>query len=394
MPKWSDHLAIKQIVSQKWDTGRILRNTLEDNSFFPLRIKLKSPTSEEMNMHFSEMLDWIKQLKRYDKSMRGYGYILEEKEVHHRLSGKNMIPTHAIIPTLGDAVRLLEKQSSLRLFEQNAAALLQEWECLFGWVLKKPFDVVDIGGDSDAVLQVLRWFTQHEQRKLYLRQLDIEGVDTKFIETHKQLFIKLLDIVLPPEQVDSNSNIFEKRYGLKTKPNLIRFRILDERLTLFGCTDISLPMEQFRQLQIPFSRVFIVENEINFLSFPSAPSACVIFGGGYGVDACKDIPWLGGKDIYYWGDIDTHGLNILSMVRCFLPQTQSFLMSEDVMLAHRSLWSKEVTPFMGKIAHLTPQEHKLTCDLQEKRWGEGVRLEQERIRFSSVESFVAMLPSL
>lgn len=389
MPEWSDSSAIKQAVAQKWESGRILRNALEDDGLFPLRIKLKSPTSEEMSIYFSEMLDWKAQLERCDKRARGYGYILEEKEVHHRLSGKNRVPAYAIIPTLADAVRLLEQQPALRLFERNAGALLQKWDCLSGWVLKKPFQVVKIGENSHAILQVLRWFAQHERRDIYLRQLDIEGVDTKFIEAHKGLFMQLLDIVLPPNQINSNTNIFEKRYGLKTKPNLIRFRILDESLAPYGCTDISLPMGQFRQLQMPFKRVFIVENEINFLSFPSAPSACAIFGGGYRADSFKDMPWLCDKEIYYWGDIDTHGLNILSMVRSFLPQTQSFLMSEEILLAHRSLWSKEDAPFKAEIIHLTPQELALARRLQANRWGEGVRLEQERIRFSEVENFVA-----
>jgi hypothetical protein len=68
-------------------------------------------------------------------------------------------------------------------------------------------------------------------------------------------------------------------------------------------------------------------------------------------------------------------------------------MNEDVLLSHRSLWSKETTPFLSEIVRLTPQEHKLAVSLQSNRWGEGVRLEQERIRFSEVESFVATFSS-
>lgn len=366
---------------------------IEDDGLFPLKIKLKGPTTEEMSTYFSEMLAWIDQLKRFDERTRGFGYTLEEREVHHRLTGKNMIPTYAIIPTLADAVRLLENQAALALYQQNAAALLQEWECLSGWVMKTPFQVVTMEEKVPAVLQVLDWFAGHGERNLYLRQLDIEGVDTKFIEAHKGLFTQLLDIVLPSSQINSGEKIFEKRYGMKTKPNLIRTRILDERLALYGCTDLTLPIEQFRQLEIPFARIFLVENEINFLSFPSTPGACVIFGGGYGVDLIRGVPWLSDKDIYYWGDIDTHGMNILSMVRSFLPQTKSFLMNEYILLSHRALWSKEDIPFLAEIAHLTAQEHGLAVSLQSNCWGEGVRLEQERIRFSEVERFVATFSS-
>jgi hypothetical protein len=396
MPEWSDHLSIKRDVSKAWDSGRILRNALEDDGLFPLRIKLKYPTSSEMSLHFADTLDWISKLRRTDRTALGYGYALVEKEIHHRLAGKNMIPTHAIIPTLDDAVRLLDKKPVLRLYERLSGELLQEWECLRDWVLKKPLKVVELEGKCYAVLQVLRWFASRERsarRDFYLRQLDIEGVDTKFIEANTGILKQLLDIVLPRNQINLDARGFEERYGLKTKPGLIRFRVLDESLAVYGCTDISLPMEQFCMLrQVPYKIVFIVENEINFLSFPPVPNACVIFGMGYRADALKKVTWLYDKAIYYWGDIDTHGFNILSMVRAYLPHTQSFLMSEDVLLTHRSLWCEEDSQYTVPIPRLTQQEHELVCRLQTGYWGKGVRLEQERIRFSAVEDFVSALP--
>lgn len=388
MPSWSDYSAIRREVNRKWDTGQILRNAFEDEGLFPLRLKLKVPSTEEMNTHFAEMLDWTRRLRK------GVGFVLEERERHNRVSGKNMVPEYAVILTLEDAVQMLGKQSELRLFQKNSSALLQEWECLHVWIKRHPFQVVTIGNDIYAVLQVLRWFAQHESRSLYLRQLDIEGVDTKYIETHKKLFIQLLDLILPQDQINHGASGFEARYELKTKPHLIRFRILDDALAPRGCTDISLPIEQFAQLQVPFTRIFIVENEINFLSLPSVSNACVIFGAGYRIESFKNIEWLRDKEVFYWGDIDTHGLNILGMVRAFLPQVKSFLMNEDTLLSHRSLWSEETTPFAGEFLHLTPSEHALACRLQGNRWGVGVRLEQERIRFSEVEKFVVACGNL
>jgi hypothetical protein len=391
MAKWSDAASIRKAVQIKWDTGQILRQTLRGDGLFPLRIKLKGPTSEEMNTNFAEMLDWITGLKHVDKNARGFGYFLQEKEFHHRLSGKNTIPEYAIIPTLDDAVRLLDMQEALRLYKRNSELLLHDWSDLFDWVLRAPFQVITIGDDIYKILQVLRWFAEHEQRYSYLRELDIEGVDTKFIEARKGLFSQLLELILLPEQMNVAAKTFEEKFGLRTKPHLVRFRILDKSLALSGCTDITLPINQFGQLSIPFRRIFITENEINFLSFPQASDSCVIFGGGYRVDLLEKTPWLHAAEIYYWGDIDTHGLNILSQLRAVLPQTRSFFMNEELLLRYRLLWSEEKTPYPGVFSHLTPMEHDLALKLQAGAWGKGVRLEQERIRFSEVERFVSAL---
>ncbi|MGI6299138.1 MAG: Wadjet anti-phage system protein JetD domain-containing protein [Saccharofermentanales bacterium] len=41
----------------------------------------------------------------------------------------------------------------------------------------------------------------------------------------------------------------------------------------------------------------------------------MIFGAGYGFDHLASASWLNQKDIYYWGDIDTHGFAILNQLR-------------------------------------------------------------------------------
>lgn len=108
-------------------------------------------------------------------------------------------------------------------------------------------------------------------------------------------------------------------------------------------------------------------------------SSLVIFGLGYGVDVLRAVTWLREKEIYYWGDLDTHGFAMLDQVRSFLPQTYSMLMEESTLLKHRDLWSVEDKPFLGQLTRLTPDEHRLLHSLQSNTWGKGVRLEQERV---------------
>lgn len=58
------------------------------------------------------------------------------------------------------------------------------------------------------------------------------------------------------------------------------------------CPDITLDADSFSRLQLAVQRVFITENEINFLAFPSVKDAIVIFGAGYGWDALARSRWL------------------------------------------------------------------------------------------------------
>ena len=389
MSRWTDSNDIKKILLQKWDKGYILAHALCGDDFFPFRIKLNAPVNAEISMCFSEIAAWIDLLKSNGKQCLGYGYNIIEREAHDRISGKNRIPTYVEVPSLQDAVRFIGKQRELKLFLSNADLLLDKWSILRDWVAQNPFKVIRMEGNCGLILLVLNWFSTHNNRDLYLRQLDIPGIDTKFIESNKGILDDLLSVILPQNQIQNTSRSFEARYGLRKEPEVIRFRILDKRLSLNGITDLSVPLAEFQRLTLPFRRVFITENKVNFLCFPPASASCVIFGRGYGVEMLDDIPWLQEKEVFYWGDIDTHGFNILSRARSYLPQIQSFLMTEEILLAHQPLWVTEEKPFAAHISHLTDEEFTLACRLQTNQWGEGVRLEQERIRFSYVQKFIA-----
>lgn len=59
--------------------------------------------------------------------------------------------------------------------------------------------------DWERILAVLAWFCEHPRPAIYVRQIDVPDVDTKFIEGRRALFTELLDLVLPAEAVDGTS---------------------------------------------------------------------------------------------------------------------------------------------------------------------------------------------
>lgn len=100
--------------------------------------------------------------------------------------------------------------------------------------------------------------------------------------------------------------------------------------------DLALDAESFARLDPKVARVFITENEINFLAFPPIENSLVIFGAGYGFEMLRKAEWLARCHIHYWGDIDTHGFAILDQLRSQFDHVESLLMDRDTLLAFTS----------------------------------------------------------
>jgi hypothetical protein len=380
---------IGQIV-RVWNRGVFLSAQLSGECLFPMPLRLKRPSSRELADHFGQVRGWIAALEAKNRERRGFGYEISWDEVKHRQLGWNRIPASVSVPSETDALRLIGKEKEAELFRSLTKAALEAFPSLIGWILRKPFTLIEYAEEWEQVLAILAWFQKNPQSGLYLRQIDIPGISTKYIEARKALFSELLDAVLPParEAVPVLGRTFEQRYGLRSKPALVRFRILDRRLAISGLTDLTVPSEQFAALSIPPTKVFITENEINGLSFPPVESTLVVFALGYGIELLRSVPWLLNCDVAYWGDIDTHGFAILGRLRSFLPAARSILMDQQTLLAHRPFWGREDAPFSGVPEGLLPEERKLFEDLRSNRFGDRVRLEQERVGYRWLEGCI------
>nr|WP_238551769.1 DUF2220 domain-containing protein [Candidatus Symbiobacter mobilis] len=176
----------------------------------------------------------------------------------------------------------------------------------------------------------------------------------------------------------------------------IRFRLLDPTLPSLpgcvGCTDITLDAASFAGLALPVERVFITENETNFLAFPPVSRAIVVFGAGYGWEALARADWLHRCPLHYWGDIDTHGFAILDQLRGYFPHTASLLMDKETLLAHREHWGEEPDQACHDLRRLTPDEASLYDALRCDRFQERLRLEQERIGYHHLLAQLGLAP--
>jgi hypothetical protein len=381
---WSTAEDVRAAVQRLWDQGRILAARLNGEALFPLEIALRTPSVADMGEQFGAVQDWARQLHA------GRGYALVTREINHRQLGRQQVPAVARVDTADDALRAIGRLADARRFDQLAAKTLAAFPELRAWVGSRPLTLIEHADGWERILAILAWLRAHPHSGLYLRQLDIPGVDTKFIETRKALLAELLDAVLPASsvQVDAiGARQFEQRYGLRSKPILVRFRLLDPTLYIGGLHDLTVPLEQFIALAPPAVRVYITENEINMLAFPPQAGAMVIFGGGYAIDRLRDIAWLRTRELIYWGDIDTHGFAILDRLRASMPHTRSIMMDTATLHAHRALWGTEPADkrYGGQLTRLDADEQALFGALRDNVHGEHVRMEQERIGYGWVK---------
>lgn len=383
---WTTPADIKKRVHRLWDTGKLLSAAVESNALFPYRLALKIPSPSEISSEFAAVREWIERLREGE----GKGYRIVWREFSHRIVGRNSLPKEVWIDTIEDALSWIGKTNEARLFKRMLDETQNRHPVLIPWLASQPLRALELADDWHGLLDVIAWVQKHPLPGIYLRQIDIPGLDSKFIESRRSILAELMDLALPPESVHADSTGvagFCRRYGFRDKPLRIRFRILDSKQSILhsGDQDITVTREAFSALDPQAEFVFMTENETNFLAFPQMPSSLVIFGAGYCFDALSGVGWLRERHVYYWGDLDTHGFAILDQLRNLLPNARSLLMDRETFLYHRQYWGIEPKPENRELSRLTDAERQLYDDLRCNRFGDRLRLEQERIRFSWAE---------
>lgn len=391
MTAWTRNTDIKKRLEKKWNKGEFLANSVTQNSFEPLRIPVKHPTAGELAHQFDAAREWVTHLKHHAEKQDKTLFRIEYREVNHRTLGKNKIPKAVIFETLEDILSYLEKNREIKRFKKRFNKITKIHPELTSLMVEKPLTVLDHEGCWEQLLNIISYMKTNPRPGIYIRQLEIPGVDTKFIERHKSWITKLLNAVLPEDAIDQDAKgtaAFERRFGFRTKPLRIRFRILDPTLSPKVLSDQEIRVEDFRRLSIDPKIIFIVENEITCLSFPPVPRGIVIFGRGYALSALSQTPWMKDKPIWYWGDLDTNGFVMLDQIRGYFPQTISLLMDEATLLSHKSFWGKEPSQKTHELSLLTAKEKKVYDLLRQNKYTSNLRLEQERINYTHIRKAI------
>lgn len=386
---WTTPADLRAQVQRLWDRGELLRACATETIAWPLRLALKAPGASDLSDCFEAVRDWVREVA-------GTPHVrIDWREWTHRVQGRQRLPAAVWVESLQAALAFVGQARAAQryraLWQQTAA----EQPALLAWVSRRPLQALDLAERWERLLAVVAWLQAHPRPRVYLRQADAPGVDSKFIEAHRGVLGEWLDLALPPEAIEATATgaaQFARRYGFLDKPVRIRLRLLDAALpSLPGCTglpDITLDAASFAALSLPIERAFITENETNFLAFPPVAKSIVVFGAGYGWEALAPAAWLHRCDLRYWGDIDTHGFAILDRLRSHFPDAASFLMDRETLLWHRVRWGEEPEPARHELPRLTAEEAALYDEMRFDRIRPRLRLEQERIGYGYLVEYL------
>ncbi len=385
---------LRKLAARHWARGDNQRDLLAGRDWNTLSIAMSSPSGRDLLQNYAAYNATRTELRAQD----GRQFRLSWKSVNHQKLGEQNRPVSADFEPENDWLGFIGRKREAESFKKISADILHHEPALLPLLSAKPALVPEYTDVWSQLLDVCAWFIAHPGSGLYLRQIDLPGIDSKFIEQHQTVLSLLLDVVLPKVADDSVRGLsrhgFERRYGLSYEQPLIRFRLLDEKLaeTLHGLADLSLPCSQFAALHLPIKRVFITENKVNGLAFPAHPDALVIFGLGYGLESLFDANWLADTEIHYWGDLDTHGYAILARLRLHFPKVQSLLMDEATLQAHWSQHVEEKTPVTGAMPQPLTEMEARTYNRLQLPDGRYARIEQERVAFRWIKQTLQRLP--
>lgn len=384
---------IKQKALRWWHDGSFLRSTITGDPFFPKDIpQIGLVSNNEKTTEFLKISKEQQVLHEASKEVTGQGYSLEWEERDHRQIGVNRFIRRIFFETEQDFLWLTGTTKKLASFKKDLHAILTELPGLKEQLIKDPLLVVKQHGKWEHIIDVCQYFlNRHRPGEFYIRELPVQA-HTKFIESNKGLFAGLLDHLLPPEKVFSEHTgvrNFERRYGLKYSEPQIRIRILDDAVAeeyFSGLSDFSLCESDFARLRLPLKNVVIMENKtnysniLNFLSLPHLRQTIAVFGSGFRVWLLKSATWLRDMNLYYWGDIDVQGLQILSQLRGYHPEVKAFLMDFDTLHAFKEHWTEGTETSVSLPQYLSEEEKKLFEFIR----GKNIRLEQEKIKHEYV----------
>ena len=389
MTNWTTVDELVGLLRRRWETGRYLRDRAQGRPWAPIELPVRGPSAHDLLDRFPEAVAWSRHFE-HDAGIatRAPRFHVAYRGVGGRHVGTNALPARVRVDTFEQLCALLGTARQVRELDDLMAQTVATLPGLAPWVAAHPLRSLEHRDVWSEVLAVVAWIGAHDPRRLYLRQLDVEGVDTKFVDRHRRLLDELLVTVLSADRIDQRFTAadFARRFGFRQKPAYTRLRLLDHEPGVpAGVSELTLRTEELATVELVARTIFVVENEISYLAFPPVPGALVVFGSGFALGSLSEAPWLGSRELVYWGDIDTHGFDILHRLRGAFPSVRSMLMDEATLLAHRHQWVREPSPTARPLPDLTPAEEDVYQALVEDRFGSAVRLEQERVRFSSVQ---------
>ena len=350
------------------------RGWLLGEGTWPLVVPLGTPTEKDVSDDPAGIRAWVEAWDVW----QGSGELAWDERQWGRL-GRQRLPARLSLATPAQVADAVGEARRWGTAARRHAGLVERWPAI-GSGSARNFDVLADydAADFERLHALLGWLDRNPSSGRLLRQLPVEGVDTKWVEQRRGLVTDLVHAL----RGNAGERDFHALCGLSRPPHRLRVRVLCPALrrNTGGLRDIEAPAQEIAALSMEPQSVLIVENLETGVALPDIPGCVALMKLGHAVGVLGDLPWLRGIPAVYWGDIDTHGFAILGRARDVLPGLRSVLMDEATLLEHRALWGHEpVQHPQAEASNLTADERAVVAGLRANTWGNKVRLEQERV---------------
>ncbi|RUM67967.1 MAG: hypothetical protein DSZ07_07790, partial [Sulfurovum sp.] len=143
------------------------------NELFGITIKFKRLSQKDIEQNFSEVRKWIEELNQSP-------FDIEFIEINYKSIGKQFIPQKLEI----NQEIFLQQLSKIKIFQKHKRLIEQsiiQFPKLRELLISKPNLIILYDSVWVEILKVCEYFLSNPNPNLYIRELDIAGVDTKFI---------------------------------------------------------------------------------------------------------------------------------------------------------------------------------------------------------------------
>jgi hypothetical protein len=361
------------VLEDRWQ-----RAVLTPVADWPRRISLSAPRIEAVEADFPAAMDWVHSWWDWADA---HGVDLEVA-VRRVFGTSQKLPTHLKLPDVDTAVRLIGGEWPYRIGTARVRSAIvgsRFPETELAPLLRELTALADV--DFDLLLTAADWFRHHDATGMTPRQVPVEGLDGKWLNTRQHL-------------VQALSGKHE--LGLVRRPRTVHFAYLDSKHLEGGRRyDAVTEGDSAAPCYAPRT-IVITENKDTALFFPPLEGGIAIQGAGAaGPVTVPHLEWVTEcSSVIYWGDLDAEGFEIVHQYRSRGLDVRTILMNCSTLREYgrfgvrEDRHGKSLLRARKFLPLLTAEENAAYETVTDAQQGGPFRLEQERIPLDVAHALV------
>jgi hypothetical protein len=365
-----------------------LKRLLSGENPFPVAIPYKRPRRAGDPAALVSLKTF---LRGQSKAENGFGPTVVLEETRTARFGMGILAGDIFFESLDDLTRYIGKKAEADRILTHAKIVTEAFPEARPWTVRHIGKLAEKDPPAwDGIVKAVAFFRENPKPWVYPREIQL-GQHTKFLEENYSSVIGLL-LQVAPNALNTAATTWQDRLGLRSSSQMIEGRFLDAGLAPELPQHMLVPVQDWNRCAFAGPTwVLITENRTTFLTLPPIPGCLALLGKGYAVTRLAQIEKLASAPVFYWGDIDQHGFEILASLRHVLPRIRSCLMDEETLAQCSGLTGEEnvqgTLPAEFVAANLTPAELGLwkICAVRH------IRLEQENVPLQVSQSILSKI---